>query len=152
PWTDLFSQFQIAKATKLNVNDPAYYVELAKIWKTEKPATIRDYLVWTVLRESASELGKAWVDEDFVMKKELQGVKELAPRWRRCVHHVDGELGELLAQSYVQARFAGDSKSRAVELTKTVLAAMGVELDQLAWMDQPTRDAAKKKLGKMGYL
>jgi predicted metalloendopeptidase len=152
PWVDLFAALQLAKTTKVNVNDPAYYVEIAKLLKTEKVQTIKDYLIWQILHESAGELGKAWVDEDFVMKKQLQGVKELPPRWRRCVHHVDGELGELLGQSYVQARFAGESKARAVDLTKSVMAAMGVELDQLAWMDPPTREAAKKKLLKMAYL
>jgi predicted metalloendopeptidase len=152
PWTDLFAKLDVAKTTKLNVNDPAYYTEISKILKTEKPQTLRDYLVWTILRENASELGKAWVDEDFAMKKELQGVKELPPRWRRCVHRVDADLGELLAQSYVKARFAGDSKARAVELTKSVLAAMNGELDHLDWMDAATREAAKKKLAKMAYL
>jgi predicted metalloendopeptidase len=152
PWTDLFAAFSLPKTTKVNVNDPAYYTEIAKILKTEKPQTLRDYLTWNIIRDSASDLTKAWVDEDFTMKKELSGVKELPPRWRRCVHHVDREIGELLGQSYVKARFAGDSKARAVDLTKSVLAAMGVELDHLDWMDQPTRDAAKKKLEKMAYL
>ena len=152
PWTEIMAKYSLPDTTKVNVNDPAYYVELAKIFKTEKPQTIRDYLTWTILRESANDLGKAWVDENFVMKKELQGVKELPPRWRRCVHHVDAELGELLGQSYVKAKFAGDAKARAIDLTKAVLGAMSVELDSLAWMDQSTRDAAKQKLVKMAYL
>ena len=105
-----------------------------------------------MLGESASDLGKAWVDEAFVMKKELAGVKELPPRWRRCVRRVDADLGELLAQPYVKARFGGDSKARAAELAKDVLAAMAVELDKLPWMDPPTRIAAKGKLDKMIYL
>ena len=86
------------------------------------------------------------------MQQTLSGVKELPPRWRRCVQHVDGDLGELLAQSYVKAKFAGDSKLRAVDLTKAVLAAMNAELDGLPWMDAATRTAAKAKLGKMAYL
>ena len=83
------------------------------------------------------------------MDKELSGVKELPPRWRRCVHRVDADLGELLGQSYVKARFAGDSKARAVDLTKAVLGAMHGELDHLPWMDDATRGAAKTKLDKM---
>jgi predicted metalloendopeptidase len=105
-----------------------------------------------VFREQANLLGQAWVDEAFTMRRELRGEKELPPRWRRCFNHVDEDLGELLGQSYVKARFAGAAKARAVELTQAVLATMHTELDQLPWMDDPTRAAAKQKLDKMAYL
>lgn len=152
PWAEYLKAMGIPGVTAISVNDPHYYTAVAKLLKTEKPAALRDYLTWTVLRQSANDLGKAWVDEKFTMQKELSGVKELPPRWRRCVHRVDGDLGELLGQSYVKARFAGDSKARAVDLTKTVLAAMRLELEHLPWMDDATRTAAKAKLDKMAYL
>jgi predicted metalloendopeptidase len=152
PWAHYLEGMGIPDVTAISVNDPKYYTAVAKMLRTEKPAALRDYLTWTVLRQSASDLGKAWVDEAFTMQKELSGVKELPPRWRRCVHRVDADLGELLGQSYVKARFAGDSKSRAVDLTKTVLAAMRIELEHLPWMDAATRTAAKAKLDKMAYL
>ncbi|MGE5183030.1 MAG: M13 family metallopeptidase, partial [Acidobacteriota bacterium] len=152
PWGDLLSSLGIPEVTAISVNDPKYYTQIAKIIATEKPAALRDYLVWTVLRSTANELSKPWVDEAFTMQQELRGVKELPPRWRRCVHRVDRDLGELLGQSYVKARFAGSSKQNAVELTKAVLGAMAVELDHLPWMDEATRAAAKQKLEKMAYL
>jgi predicted metalloendopeptidase len=152
PWGDYLAKQNLGTVTAITVNDPKYYTGIAKLLGSEKPAALQDYLTWMVLNDYAPELGKAWVDEAFVMQKELSGLKELPPRWRRCVHHVDAELGELLGQSYVKARFAGDSKARAVDLTKAVLAAMRVELDGLAWMDDATRGPAKQKLDKMAYL
>jgi predicted metalloendopeptidase len=152
PWAKYLAGMGIPDVTAISVNDPKYYTAVARMLGHEKPAALRDYLTWTVLRESASDLGKVWVDEAFTMQKELSGVKELPPRWRRCVHRVDADLGELLGQSYVKARFAGDSKSRAVDLTKTVLGAMRIELEHLPWMDDATRTAAKAKLDKMAYL
>ncbi|MFT3694407.1 MAG: M13 family metallopeptidase [Kofleriaceae bacterium] len=152
PWGDYLKAQSIPNVTAITVNDPKYYSGITKLISTEKPAALQDYLTWTVLRSSASDLTKAFVDEDFVMKKELSGVKELPPRWRRCVHHVDGELGELLAQSYVKQKFPGAAKVSATELTKSVLAAMRTELDSLAWMDDATRGPAKQKLDKMAYL
>ena len=152
PWSDLLAKLDIGAVTQITVNEPRYYTRVAALLAREKPAVLRDYLTWTVLRESASDLAKPWVDEAFTMQKELLGLKELPPRWRRCVHHVDGELGELLAQSYVKAKFGGDSKARAIDLTKAILATMRVELDQLPWMDDATRTPAKQKLDKMAYL
>ena len=152
PWGDYLAQLGIGSVTAISVNDPAYYTDVTKLLAREKAPVLRDYLTWTVLRESADELSKPWVDEAFSMKKELSGVKELPPRWRRCVHRIDLDLGELLGQSYVHARFAGDSKVRAVELTKSILAAMRLELDKLPWMDDATRGPATQKLEKMAYL
>jgi predicted metalloendopeptidase len=152
PWGAYLSALGIPNVTAISVNDPAYYKAIAKLLHDEKPDVVRDYLRWTLLRERATHLGKAWVEEAFTMQKELRGLKELPPRWRRCVEGVDRELGELLAQSYVKARFSTDAKARANDLTKQVLAAMRVEIDNLPWMDTPTRTAAKAKLDKMAYL
>ncbi|HMG55762.1 MAG TPA: M13 family metallopeptidase [Kofleriaceae bacterium] len=152
PWGDYLAALGIPRVTAISVNDPAYYTAVAGLLRTTRPAALRSYLTEVVLRDSADQLGKAWVDEVFTMRKALIGVKELPPRWRRCLRNVDRDLGELLGQSYVKARFAGDAKSRAIDLTRAVLAAMKIELDQLPWMDDPTRVAAKQKLDKMAYL
>jgi predicted metalloendopeptidase len=152
PWGDYLAALGIPSVTAITVNSPPYYTAVAKMIANEPAASLRNYLTWTVLRQTANWLGKAWVDEAFTLQKELQGVKELPPRWRRCVRRVDQDLGELLGQSYVKARFVGDAKARAVDLTKTILDAMRVELDNLPWMDDPTRRAAKMKLDRMAYL
>jgi predicted metalloendopeptidase len=152
PWGDYLAALGIPGVTAITVNDPGYYTAVAQLLRTEKPAALRSYLTAVVLRRSSDNLGKAWVDEAFTMRKALTGVQELPPRWRRCLRDVDRDLGELLGQSYVKARFSGDAKTRAVDLTRSVLAAMRVELDQLAWMDDATRTAARQKLDRMAYL
>jgi predicted metalloendopeptidase len=152
PWGDYLAALGIPSVTAISVNDPAYYTAVAALLKSEKPAALRNYLTAAVMSDQADNLGKAWVDEAFTMRKELTGVLELPPRWRRCLRRADRDLGELLGQSYVKAKFGGDAKTRAVDLTRTVLGAMRVELDNLPWMDDPTRAAAKQKLDKMAYL
>jgi predicted metalloendopeptidase len=152
PWGNYLAALGIPGVTAISVNEPAYYTQVAALLRTEKPAALRSYLTEVVMRDQADTLGKAWVDEQFAMRKALIGVKELPPRWLRCVRNTDRDLGELLGQSYVKARFTGDAKARAVDLTRAVLAAMAIELDQLPWMDDPTRAAAKQKLDKMASL
>ncbi|MGE0545916.1 MAG: M13 family metallopeptidase [Kofleriaceae bacterium] len=152
PWGDYLAKLDIPKVTAITVHDPRYYTTVTKLLQTESAAAVRHYLTWTLLRSAANTLSKPWVDEAFTMKRELSGVKELPPRWRRCVQRADDDLGELLGQSYVAKRFAGDSKARAVELTKAVIDAMRVQIAALPWMDDATRAAANTKLDKMAYL
>ncbi|MBA3395048.1 MAG: M13 family metallopeptidase [Deltaproteobacteria bacterium] len=152
PWSEYFSKLGIPGVTAITVNDVGYYGAVTRMLDTEPAAALRDYLTWQVLRESANELGKVWVEEVHTMSRELSGLKELPPRWRRCVHRVDDGLGELLGRSYVRARFSSDAKARATELAASVIGAMRANLESLAWMDEPTRVEAKRKLDKLAYL
>jgi predicted metalloendopeptidase len=152
PWEALFGRLALGGVSAVTVNDPAYYAAVAKAVATDKPAALRHYLTWMVAHADAPHLTRAFADEDFRLDQILNGVQAIAPRWRRCVQRTDEALGELLGQAYVAARFTGQSKPRAVDLTKVVLAAMDAELDKLPWMDDPTRAAAKHKLAKMAYL
>jgi predicted metalloendopeptidase len=152
PWGDYLQALGIPRVTAITVSSPAFFTAIAALLRTEPSAALRSYLTAAVLRTESPVLAKPWVDEDFAMARQLSGAKELPPRWRRCLRQTDRDLGELLGQSYVKARFAGEAKARAVELTRTVLAAMRVELDHLPWMDEATRVAAKQKLDKMAYL
>jgi putative endopeptidase len=152
PWKDYLVGLGIPDVTAISVHDPAYYPAVVKLIHKEKPAALRHYLTWTVLTTLAEHLDDRFVAEDFTLTQALRGVKELPPRWRRCVDRVDADLGELLAQPYVDARFGPGSKQVAIELIHEVMAAMDTQLGVLPWMDASTRDAARTKLAKMGYL
>jgi predicted metalloendopeptidase len=152
PWGEYLARVGIPTVTAITVNEPSYYVEVARMLQSERPAALRHYLSLTLARRMAPHLGRAFVAEDFALQQVLSGVKEDMPRWRRCVRQVDSDLGELLGQAYVEVAFGGPSKQRAAELTRALLDAMGAEIDRLPWMDAPTRVAAKDKLGKMLYL
>jgi putative endopeptidase len=152
PWGDYLAAMGIPNVTAISVTSPAYFTGMAKLLTTTQPAVLRSYLTWMVLRSSADELPRAWQEERLTMMKELRGVTELPPRWRNCTNHVDGDLGELLGQAYVKAKFTGDSKPRAVELTAAISAAMSETIDHLPWMDDATRGPAKEKLAKMASL
>jgi putative endopeptidase len=86
------------------------------------------------------------------MQQVLNGQKELAPRWKRCVASTDGALGELLAQPFIKTKFAGDSKTAAVAMVGEISRQFGGEIDQLDWMDAKTRERATAKLKAMQYL
>ena len=66
-------------------------------------------------------------DFDFY-RRYLYGLKEMPPRWRRCVQLVDGDLGEALGQVFVDKTFSADAKKRALEMTKEIEGAMERDL------------------------
>ncbi|HEY5242706.1 MAG TPA: M13 family metallopeptidase, partial [Polyangiaceae bacterium] len=156
PWDGYFAGLGFAGVQAISVNDPAYFTGIDALMHEEKPSAWRHYLAMQVVGSEARLLSKPFVDEAFAMRAKITGQKEIEPRWKRCVRGVDGALGELLAQPYVGARFAGDSKERAKALVAAIHEAMHGELGGLPWMDETTRKAAVTKLEhlhheKVGY-
>jgi len=151
PWDAYFQGLGFPGIQAISVNEPAYFTGVDALMKDEKMAAWRHYLAWTVVRTEARHLSKPFLDESFAMKQKLTGQKEIEPRWKRCVRSVDGALGELLAQPYVAAKFAGDSRERARKLVDAIVEAMRADLAALPWMDDATREAALAKLGKLHH-
>src|SRR5208282_3586572 len=124
---------------------------------TARPiADWRIYLRWHLVNDRAPYLGKAFVEANFdFYSKYLQGVKEIQPRWKRCVRRVDNDLGEALGQAFVAHTFTPETKASAVAMTREIEAAMEADIRQLTWMGDATKQKALEKLhgvvNKIGY-
>lgn len=110
-------------------------------WKT--------YLKWHLLRTSASSLNEALDQKNFEFySKELTGVTEMRPMWRRGVSTVNGTLGELVGKVYVQEHFPPEAKERMEVLVGNLLKAYEASIKELDWMGEETKVQALDKLSK----
>ncbi len=139
-----------------NVTEPKFYEELDRQLKSRPIEDWRAYLRWHLVHARASMLSSAFVNANFEFYSQyLRGLKEMPPRWKRCVRGVDGDLGEALGQEFVSKTFTPQTKDRAITMTKEVENAMEREINQLPWMDDATRKQAIAKLhmvvNKIGY-
>jgi putative endopeptidase len=152
PWDDYFKGLGYPDIRDVNVTSIPFFEGMNRLLKQMKPAEWQSYLAWQVVHSTAPLLTKAMVDENFAMQQVLNGQKELAARWKRCVSSTDGALGELVAQPFIKAKFAGDSKSAAEAMVLEISRQFGSELERLDWMDSTTRERARGKLNAMQYL
>ena len=80
----------------------------------------------------------SFVKQDFEFnQKTLRGVKEIAPRWRRCVVMVDRDLGEALGQKYVEQTFGSEGKQRTLEMVNEIEGEMAKDIQSISWMAEP---------------
>ena len=117
-------------------------------WKT--------YIRWQVIHRAAPVLNKAMVDENFdFFARTLAGQEQNQPRWRRCVHNADRDLGEALGQAYVDRAFPPESKARTIEMVHAIEGAMHDDIESVSWMTPATKEQAIVKLkgieDKIGY-
>src|SRR5262249_19675340 len=131
PWDDYFKGLGFPDIREVNVTSVPFFEGMNRLLKELKPGEWQNYLAWQVVHGTAPLLTKALVDENFAMQQVLNGQKELAARWKRCVASTDGALGELLAQPFVKARFAGESKTAAQAMIAEISRQFGGELEKL---------------------
>jgi putative endopeptidase len=101
-------------------------------------------------------LTPAFEDEAFdFYGKTLGGQQEMKPRWKRALASASSDIGELVAQLYVEAAFSTQAKQRCEEMVDHLLAAMGRAIRRVDWMSDATREEALRKLDgftyKIGY-
>jgi len=114
------------------------------------------YMRWQLIHRAAPLMTKAMVDENFdFFARTLAGQEENEPRWRRCVHNADRDLGEALGQAYVDRAFPPASKARTMEMVHAIERAMHEDVESASWMAPATKEQAILKLNgiedKIGY-
>jgi len=139
-----------------NVTEPEFYKELERELASLNLSNWKTYLRWHLVHSKAPYLSSKFVNENFAFYgKTLRGVDELQPRWKRCVHFVDRDLGEALGKVFVEKTVAPAVKAKALEMTKQIEKAMGDEIKSLTWMGDETKQQALVKLravvNKIGY-
>ena len=155
-WPVYWSASGLPAQTILNVTEPKFFQEVEHQLKTRTIADWKTYLRWHVAREDAPFLSAPFVKANFdFYRKYLRGVKEMQPRWKRCVQYVDRDLGEALGQVFAQKTFTPETKARALGMTQQIEKAMENDLQQLSWMGPETKKQALAKLhgmvNKIGY-
>jgi predicted metalloendopeptidase len=140
----------------LNVAVPDFFKSLNNTLASTSLDDLKSYMVWHYVSSNANLLSKPFVEESFNFNQGfLNGVKEMQPRWKRCVQLTDRSLGDALGQKYVQKAFAGQSKAKTQELVNIIEKNMETDIRSLTWMSDTTKQQAIAKLkgvtNKIGY-
>jgi len=147
---------QLNKLDKINVGQIAYITGLQSILQNSDLETIKAYLAWNIINNAAPFLCDDFVNANFEFYgQKLSGKEELQPRWKRVVGVVDGSLGEVVGQMYVEKYFPAEAKERMLHLVKNLRLAMTDRINELTWMAEETKTKAIDKLNamivKIGY-
>jgi len=155
-WNAFFASLSAPPLTTINVTWPDYFADLNAQIDSTPIDDLKTYLRFHVAAAAAPDLSSAFVNENFAFNSAyLRGVKEIQPRWKRCVQYTDNDLGEALGQVYVRETFPPETKAATLEMTRRIEDAMALRISQLDWMSAQTKQQAIEKLhkirNKIGY-
>ncbi len=151
-----FKDVKVGAFETLNVATPDFFKALNGLLTSEPVDAWKSYLRWHTIHAVATELPKAYFDENFAFfGKTLAGQKEPTPRWKQCTSMTDMALGESVGQDWVKQNFPPQDKAKMDQLVTALEKALGEDVKDLPWMSDETKKAALEKLSlirnKIGY-
>ena len=140
----------------LSIGQIPHLQEAGKMLKDESLEDLKTLFTWQVIEGAASYLTPEIYMTSFdFYGRVLSGKQEPSPLWKRAVGIVNGTLGEAVGQMYVAKYFPEENKARMLALVKNLQKALGIRIENLAWMSRETKDKALEKLNamtiKIGY-
>lgn len=154
-WKTFFTAADVAALAEVNMLTPSFFQGLETILAETPVAAWRQYLQFQIIDGYASALSRDFVDASFELhEKELAGIPEQKPRWKRAVDTTAGTrgfgvLGDAVGKLYVKKYFTADAKARMDVLVKNLLKTYEKSIDELTWMTPETKQRAQEKLAKI---
>jgi putative endopeptidase len=148
-WRGLLKNVGHPEIASLNVATPEFFKALDRELPGTALADWKAYLRWQLIDAYAPYLPRAFVNEDFRMRRVLTGAQELQPRWLRVLVAEDEALGFAIGEMYVVQKFSPAAKRTATAMVERVRDALRGDLRTLQWMSPATRTAALRKLEQM---
>ncbi|MDD4972763.1 MAG: M13 family metallopeptidase [Bacteriovorax sp.] len=146
-WSIYFKALHFETSDTLNIVSPQYFKRLSALLNKTSLTDIKAYLDWQIIHETSNFSTLALQQEYFnFYGKTLNGKKEQAPHWKKCVSSVDKSLGEALGEAFIKVAFGQESKDMADTLVANVKSSLKEMITKLDWMDVETKTGALKKM------
>ncbi|HNW98005.1 MAG TPA: M13 family metallopeptidase [Bacteroidales bacterium] len=155
-WDEYFAAIGLKNPGDINVGQPSFFVDLAKIIKNENINVWKTYLRWNLVNGSAGYLSSDFEQASFdFYSKVMSGKTKMQPRWKRVLNATNGALGEAVGQIYVKKYFPPEAKTSMLELVNNLKLSLRDRISVLTWMGAATKEKALAKLDamnvKIGY-
>ncbi|QJD98269.1 M13 family metallopeptidase [Mucilaginibacter robiniae] len=154
-WATLLPKMKVSGQDTMLVRQPDFFKSVDGMLTSIPVEDWKVYLKGYILRGSASQLSSPFTKASFKFSSVLSGQQVQAPRDQRMARLVDGSLGELLGQLYVEKYFTPAAKQYMVNLVNNMKETLGSRIERLEWMSPETKQRALKKLHaitvKIGY-
>jgi putative endopeptidase len=154
-WINLMAKMKVTGQDTVLVGQPEFFAKADKMLADVSIEDWKTYLKWNIIRNAAPSLSSPFVKASFAYSSVLSGQQVQTPRNERISGLVDGSLGELLGQLYVEKYFTPAAKQYMVGLVNNLKITLGDRIKRLDWMSDATKTRALAKLAafkvKIGY-
>ncbi len=155
-WAAFFAAAGLQGQQRFIVWQPGAVTGISALVGSQPLETWKDYLAFHAVDRASPYLSKAFSDENFnFYGAQLNGTPQQKERWKRGVDAVNAAMGEAVGKAYVERHFSPQTKAKADQMVRNIVAAFRTRIDRLDWMSAETKARARRKLDTlkvgMGY-
>ena len=152
----MFKNLGIEPQEKMVVEQLSFFQGFSDYFQSEDLEVLKDYLAAQIINGAASFLSDDFQNANFdFYSRQLSGIAEQKPRWKRAMAIPNGILSEAVGQMYVKKYFPESYKERVLAIVRNLQESLGQHIDALDWMSDSTKAYAREKLAnftvKIGY-
>jgi putative endopeptidase len=151
-WDAFFAGHNIPPQERIIVTDNTAVKAIAALFASTDLDTLKLWQKAQVTHQASPYLNQKMVESRFQYTSALNGTSEQRARWKRAVDTIDGSLGELVGEAYVDEYFPKIAKTRMDELVRNLKLAMADRIGENDWMSPETKEAALDKLERMDVM
>ncbi|MCR4570618.1 MAG: M13 family metallopeptidase [Bacteroidales bacterium] len=159
PGFDFAAYFEargIPAQEKVIVCEPSFFKAMSDLVASTDLAVLKDYLLTRAVSDACGSLSDEFYAAYFdFYSRQMAGIQEHKPRWKRAMAVPNGVLGEAVGKMYVERYFPESSKKKMLKIVRNLQTALGEHIDNLDWMGDSTKVKAHEKLDnftvKIGY-
>ncbi len=155
-WATVMADMKVTGEKEVIVGMPNFFKEVSNLLNNTSVDVWKQYLKFHVVNDMAPYLSDNFDQARFdFYGKVVRGQQAQKPRWKRVYYVVDGSIGELLGQMYVDQHFKPEAKERMLNLVNNLQETYHDRIMRLDWMSDATKQKAIAKLNtfvkKIGY-
>uniref|UniRef100_A0A671L1Z2 Endothelin-converting enzyme-like 1 n=1 Tax=Sinocyclocheilus anshuiensis TaxID=1608454 RepID=A0A671L1Z2_9TELE len=126
-----------------------YMQTVSDIIKTTSKRVLHNYMLWRIVAALSEHLSTAFRSTIHEFSREIDGGERQLDLERLCLNQANKHFGMALGALFVQQHFSSSSRAKVQELVEDIKHSLDQRLQELDWMDEETRGAARAKLQHM---
>ena len=151
-----FAAMGLPSQDKVIVEQPSFFEGFGPLFAQTSLDDLKNYIASGIIMGACGSVSDEFYDAYFdFFSRQMTGVSEQKPRWKRAMAVPNGVLGEAVGQMYVSKYFPESSKQQVKDLVENLRTALSQHIAELDWMSDATKEYAQQKLNaftvKVGY-
>eukprot|EP00063_Salmo_salar_P095588 XP_014070423.1 PREDICTED: endothelin-converting enzyme-like 1 isoform X1 [Salmo salar] len=126
-----------------------YMEKVSEIIKTTSKRVLHNYMLWRIVAALSEHLSTAFRSTIHEFSREIDGTERQLELGMLCLTQANKHFGMALGALFVKQHFSSHSRAKVQELVEDIKHSLDLRLQELDWMDEVTKEAARAKLQHM---
>lgn len=126
-----------------------YMQKVSDIIKTTPKRVLHNYMLWRIVAALSEHLSTPFRNTIHEFSHEIEGTEQQLELGRMCLNQANKHFGMALGALFVEEYFSSASKAKVQQLVEHIKHSLDRRLQELDWMDEVTKEAARAKLRLM---